>query len=276
MNRLLLAAVLAFPAAVNAQELSLTRLDCGSIEVNALNMFSDTFAYPGKTMTLTNSCYLVRHGEEVMIWDAGFPAAMIGAPAAEGPLVPSITVDLASQLAEIGVVPEQVTKLGISHYHFDHTGQAAAFPGAELLIGAADWDVLTTVPFPPELQAFIAPDTLAPWIDGGAKVTPVSGDLDVFGDGSVMILAMPGHTPGETALLVNLAETGPVLLSGDVVHFEEQLATGGVPGFNADRSDTLASMGRMEALAENLGATLVIQHDARHVSRLPAFPEAAR
>jgi hypothetical protein len=49
-----------------------------------------------------------------------------------------------------------------------------------------------------------------------------------------------------------------------------------VPGFNTDRADSLASMGRMTALAESLGATLVIQHDARHVDRLPTFPEAAK
>jgi glyoxylase-like metal-dependent hydrolase (beta-lactamase superfamily II) len=269
-------ALLASPLAAQTAATDLTRLDCGAIEVRWLNAFSDTFAYPGQQMILTNSCYLIRHGDELMIWDAGFPAAMIGAPAPEGPLVPSLSVDLVTQLAEIGVAPQDVTKIGVSHYHFDHTGQATSFPQAELLIGAQDWAVLTADPLPASAGDFVVPDTLAPWIAGAAPVTAVSGDFDVFGDGSVMMLAMPGHTPGSTALLVNLAETGPVLLSGDVVHFEEQIARDGVPGFNTDRADSLASMGRMTALAESLGATLVIQHDARHVDRLPTFPEAAK
>lgn len=254
---------------------SLTRLDCGEIEVRVLNMFSDTFAYPGQSKTLTNSCYLIRHGEELMIWDAGLPAGLIGAPSAEGPLSPSLSVTLTDQLAEIGVTPEEITKLGISHIHFDHTGQAAEFAQAELLIGAEDW-ALVSGELPAALQGIVLPDTLAPWTSGDSPVMPVAGDLDVFGDGSVMMLAMPGHTPGETALLVNLPETGPVLLSGDVVHFEEQLGRNGIPAFNTDRGDSLASLRRMTQIADNLGATLVIQHDATHIDRLPAFPEAAQ
>lgn len=266
----------ALPLAAQAEGAELTRLDCGSIEVRALNAFSDTHAYPGQSKTLTNSCYLIRHGKALMIWDTGFPAAMIGAPASEGLLVPSITVDLPSQLAEVGVTPEQITHVGISHYHFDHTGQAASFPQAELLIGAADWAVLTADPLPASAGGFVMPETLTPWISGGGKVTPVTGDLDVFGDGSVLMLAMPGHTPGETALLIALDGAGPVLLSGDVVHFEEQLSGNGVPPFNTHRAESLASLDRFKRLAEALDATVVIQHDARHIDRLPAFPDAAR
>src|SRR5262249_26316607 len=73
------------------------------------------------------------------------------------------------------------------------------------------------------------PVLVAPWLKGQSPLEPVSGDKDVYGDGSVIMLAMPGHTPGSYALLVRLAHMGPVLLSGDVVHFEEQLATGNVP-----------------------------------------------
>jgi len=261
--------------AADTPSVSLTRLDCGTIEVRKLNLFSDTMAYPGREMTLTNSCYLIRHGEDLMLWDAGLPAALIGAPASPDLLAPSLTVDLPAQLAEIGVAPDRIGKLGLSHIHFDHTGQAAAFPQAELLIGAADWAVVSGGPLPPALQGFVMPDTLGPWISGGGKVVPVAGDLDVYGDGTVMILAMPGHTPGETALLVTLAGAGPVLLSGDVVHFEEQLERRGMPAFNADRAASMASLDRMMQIATNLGATLVIQHDARHIGRLPAFPEAA-
>jgi len=71
------------------------------------------------------------------------------------------------------------------------------------------------------------------------------------------MLSMPGHTKGEAALLVKLAKMGPVLLSGDVVHFEDNLVTHGVPGFNENRADTLASMERLQAIAAGLNATLV-------------------
>jgi glyoxylase-like metal-dependent hydrolase (beta-lactamase superfamily II) len=113
-------------------------------------------------------------------------------------------------------------------------------------------------------------------MDGKAKIDPVSGDRDVFGDGSVTMLAMPGHTKGETALLVKLPQSGPVLLSGDVVHFEEQIGNNGVPPFNIDRAESLASMERMNRIAKQLNAKLVVQHDADDIGKLPAFPASAR
>ena len=102
------------------------------------------------------------------------------------------------------------------------------------------------------------------------------GDHDVFGDGRLTIIPTPGHTPGHHSLLVRLREMGPVLLTGDLAHFHENYDTSGVPSFNTDRADTLASIDRFKKIAANLKATVVIQHDARDVSKLPAFPAAAK
>ena len=110
---------------------------------------------------------------------------------------------------------------------------------------------------------------------GGAPVEGVDGDKDVFGDGRVVMLDLPGHTPGHHGLLVKLDRAGPVLLSGDAAHFRENLEANGVPGFNADRARSLASMDRLRGLARNLHATLVIQHDERDIAKLPAFPQSA-
>jgi N-acyl homoserine lactone hydrolase len=265
----------AFAGAAQA-EVKLWRLDCGDIQVNDLNAFSDTMAYTGQKMALVGSCYLIQHGSDYLLWDTGLPAGLIGAPQdPAAALAPTLKVDLKTQLAEIGVAPEAVTMVGISHYHFDHTGQAAEFPQATLLIGAKDIDTLKMEPLPAYAQGFADPAPLAHWISGGGKVEATTGDKDVFGDGSVVMLQMPGHTPGETALMVNLAKMGPVLLSGDVVHFAEQLGNDGVPGFNFDRSETLASIDRLKKLVENDKATLIIQHDARDVAKLAAFPAAS-
>jgi len=159
--------------------------------------------------------------------------------------------------------------IGISHYHFDHIGQAADFPQAKLLIGEEDFDVLGQPG--QEWRAKL----LAPWLRKGAKVEKVKGDHDVFGDGSVVMLDLPGHTPGHHGLLVQLPKRGAVLLSGDAVHFRENMETMGVPSFNTDRAQSLASMDRFGKLARNLRATLIIQHEEEDVSKLPAFPEAA-
>jgi glyoxylase-like metal-dependent hydrolase (beta-lactamase superfamily II) len=90
------------------------------------------------------------------------------------------------------------------------------------------------------------------------------------------MLRAPGHTPGHSILLVRLKEMGPVLLSGDAVHFRENYDYEGVPGFNFDRAQTIASIQRIKQMQKNLKATLIIQHDPRDIGKLPAFPAAAK
>lgn len=274
MNRHTLTLMLALVAGgSNAAETELWRLDCGQIAVRDINAFSDNFAYDPGPRTLTDSCYLVRHGKDYLLWDTGLPAALLKAPTdPAAPMSPSLGQALPAQLAEIGLAPGQIGRVGISHGHFDHTGQAADFPQATLLIGAADWAAMGQTPPPFGFD----PTALDHWRTGGGKVDPVRGDRDVFGDGSVVMLSAPGHTAGEMALLVRLAKSGPVLLSGDVVHFRAQIAAGSVPPFNESRADSLASLARIEEIAGNLKARLVIQHDPADIALLPAFPASAR
>ena len=101
-------------------------------------------------------------------------------------------------------------------------------------------------------------------------------DKDVFGDGSVIMLYTPGHTPGHHSLLVKLPQMGAVLVSGDLAHFRENYETNGVPTFNTDRAQTVASLDRVKKIATGTKATVVIQHDPRDLDKLPAFPAAAK
>jgi N-acyl homoserine lactone hydrolase len=256
------------PPAEASAELSLTRLDCGKTTTLAdVSRFSDVAAFKGLNVQLTFSCYLVKHGNDYLVWDTGNPAAAGTTPAPTAP-----KTSLVEQLAQLHLKPEQVTFVGISHYHGDHIGQVASFPQATLLIGKGDWDALNdTKPNPA-----VNPANFAHWIGGGGKVDPVSGDKDVFGDGSVIMLNTPGHTPGHHSLLVKLKEKGNVLITGDLSHFQENYDSNGVPTFNTNRADSLASMDRFKQLATNLHATVIIQHDARDIDKLPAFPAGAK
>lgn len=266
-------ALLAFTAPVAAQDaepaIELWRLDCGTIELSDAQSFSDAHLYDGQPRTLTNSCYLVRNGDRYLLWDTGLPAALIGSPVTSGVYTVSLERGIAEQLADIGLDPAGITFVGLSHYHFDHVGQAAAFADSILLIHERDLEAVT------DGVNEDATAGLAPWL-GDSEVTSFAKDHDVFGDGSVTILATPGHTPGHSSLLVRLPESGDVLLSGDLYHFEEQIENRGVPQFNTDRADTLASMERFNAMAAALDATVIIQHDPRYIDRLPAFPRSAR
>ena len=261
-NALVAAPVLAQPAA----EVTLTRLsDCGTpqapTEVNL--RFSDTYSYGGLKVQFVFSCYLIKHGQNYMLWDTGHSMT---APN----VAPKVSV--VDQLAQLGVKPEQIQYVGISHYHADHTGQVASFPQSTLLIGKGDWDAITN----PKPAAGVNAPPFAHWISGGGKVEPLPADKDVFGDGTVIILNTPGHTPGHHSLLVKLKEKGNVLITGDLVHFHENYEGNGVPWFNVSRADTLASIDRFKKLAANFKAIVIIQHDARDVGKLPAFPAAAK
>lgn len=248
-----------------APDMSLTRLDCGTppppTPVN--QRFSDTFAYGDLKIQFTYSCYLIKHDNQYLLWDTGHAMT-----------TPNVApkVSLVDLLGQINVKPEQITYVGISHYHADHTGQVGSFPKATLLIGKGDWDAITS-PKPAEGVNF-AP--FANWSKGDGKVEPVPQDKDVFGDGSAIMLYTPGHTPGHHSLLVKLPQTGNVVISGDAVHFRENFDTNGVPSFNYDRAETLASIDRLKKIIANEKATLIIQHDARDIDKLPAFPAAAK
>lgn len=262
-------AVLPGASLVRAQttpEVTLTRLDCGTggPPFVAAPRFSDTYsAFGGMKFQLVYSCYLIKHGEDYMIWDSGHSMAA-------GDRAPKVS--MVDQLAQLKLKPEQMKFIGISHYHGDHIGQVSSFPDSTLLMGKGDWDLIAAGKPWPMLDA----KPFAKWTSGGGKVVPVLLDHDVFGDGTVVMLGTPGHTPGHTVLMVKLAKTGTVLLSGDLAHFRENYESGGVPQFNINRAETLASIDRIKQLAKNLNVTVIIQHDPRDVGKLPAFPNAAR
>jgi N-acyl homoserine lactone hydrolase len=241
----------------------LSGFECGRLVQPDLGRFNDTMLFAGERREFVAGCFLIRHPKGVLLWDAGVSAEM--AAGSGGRMTAGVPI--ADRLRALGLSPAQVTHVGISHYHADHTGGAKAFPAAELLIGAKDWDAVKAMPADnPQRRA------LAPWVEGG-KVTPVAGDRDVFGDGSVTMLTMPGHTPGHSALLVRLPGGGPILISGDQYHFRENRPVRGVPTFNTSRADTLASHDRFEGIARNLKARVFIQHDPRDMAALPAFPK---
>jgi N-acyl homoserine lactone hydrolase len=248
-----------------APEVTLTRFECGtSAAPTDVNLrFSDTYAYNGLKIQLVFSCYLIKHGDDYLVWDAGHSMSA-------GAVAPKVSlVDL---LAQLKLKPEQIRYIGISHYHGDHIGQVGSFPKSTLLIGKGDWDVLTN----PKPTAGANSEPFANWISGGGKVEPVPLDKDVFDDGTVLMLTTPGHTPGHHSLLVKLPQMGNVLLSGDLAHFRENYDGNGVPTFNTDRAETLASIDRVKKIAANLKATVIIQHDARDIGKLPAFPASAK
>jgi glyoxylase-like metal-dependent hydrolase (beta-lactamase superfamily II) len=264
MLRILVLSIAGFCASALAQapEVTLTRLDCGN-GFNDQRRFTDTFAYTDPKVPFTFSCYVIKHGSDYMVWDTGY---------LPGSTANATNKPLADLLKQINVQPDQVKYVGISHFHADHTGQLAPFTNATLLIGKGDWDGVNAQP--PMGGANVA--GFKEWLSEKRKVEPQSSDKDVFGDGSVVMFRTPGHTPGHSSLLVRLKDKGPVILVGDAVHMHENYDHDGVPGFNYDRAQTIASIQRIKQIEKNLKATVIIQHDPRDIGKLPAFPAAAK
>ncbi len=243
---------------------SVERIDCGSLEIEDLSVFSISGDYKGVRKTLTDSCYLIRHGDDLMLWDTGLPGSLVGHPE-DGA---SLKATIADQLRAAGIAPGDIDIVGISHYHFDHTGQLADFPQATLYTGAGDWQAVKDAAKDGTDGVDASP--YARWTTGGGKVKPVDGDTDVFGDGSVVILDLPGHTPGHSGLKLRTAD-GVVMLSGDVAHFEENYETAGVPTWNTDPQASVRAIERFKQIAADNDATVVIGHEPADIGQIPAL-----
>ena len=264
----LLACALAQGAEPPSANVRLYTLDCGRIDFDDMRVFSDTGDHDGERGIMPVTCFLIRHAQTWMLWDAGLGDEIATKP--DGEMLVGlhfrVPVTLRSQLAALGLTTDDVRLVGLSHLHADHSGNAALFPHATFLVSPAELAWAGTA-VPPE---GVLADRVA--AVKAAKVQPVAGDLDVFGDGSVRMIATPGHTPGHHSLVVRLGHAGVVILSGDVAHFRENYDKGLVPLGNASRAETLASIDRVRGLARHLHARVVIQHAQDVFTSMPKLP----
>jgi len=225
-------------------------LDCGQNAAKDQSRWSPG-VNAGQPIELSDNCYLLKHERGWMLWDTGYPDALAAMPEGQvgmgGMAVAKRMKTLAAQLKEIGIGPDDIETVAVSHTHGDHVGNLDLFPKATLIFQEAEYQFA----YNDKPKPFPATQT----------VRLLKGDLDVFGDGSVTILSTPGHTPGHQSLMIRLAKTGVVLLSGDAVHFQSNWDHRRVPGMNADKDKTLASMQRLADLMAQHKAQLWINHD---------------
>jgi glyoxylase-like metal-dependent hydrolase (beta-lactamase superfamily II) len=244
-------------------------LDCGRIDFRDMGMFDDSGALDGKPGSMSAPCFLIRHPQGDLLWDTGLGDAIAdhpgGAELAPG-IRTTVRVKLVDQLKALGLTPADIDYLAFSHWHEDHTGNANLFGHATWILQRRELAAATGSTPPP----FESLRPVGAWKTARTRI--VDGDADVFGDGSVKLLLLPGHTPGHQALELHLPRAGVVLLSGDLYHSREARQLRRVPKVNVDRAATLASMARFESIATRTHARVVIQHDPRDIALLPHFP----
>ena len=254
MRTIALGLTITFATAAFADAQTADRLyvmDCGHNSAKDQSLWSPGVNV-GKPIEQSDTCSLIKHGSQWLLWDTGFPDIV-----AEQPLDTPVghatrAKTLAAQLAEIAVKPADIAFVAVSHTHGDHVGNVDQVPSAVLLIQKAEVD-----------WAF-APDKRPPF-KKDRQMRLLEGDLDVFGDGSVTLLSTPGHTPGHQSLLVHLAKTGWIVLTGDAAHFKDNWDNDRVPSINTSAEQTHASHDRIAKIVADKRALLWINHD------LPTF-----
>jgi N-acyl homoserine lactone hydrolase len=257
------------PGMAAVADLRLYVLDCGHATFKDMGGFSDTGEYDGLAGEIAVPCFLIRHPKGDLLWDAGlgdhYNYPKEGSDAAPGVHV-TVPVTLLAQLQSLDLAPKNINFIAFSHLHWDHTGNANEFPDAVWIMNKTELAAALTLPPP----GGVLPETWS--VYKNAKTETIEGDYDVFGDGTVMILRTPGHTPGHQVLKLTLKKSGTVILSGDLYHLRGNRVFKRVPVYNANRADTLASMNRVEAIIKNTHGRLILQHDPREFQALPMPP----
>jgi glyoxylase-like metal-dependent hydrolase (beta-lactamase superfamily II) len=220
--------------------------DCGMLRFESIESFSISDEETD-IRDLIVPCYVVEHEKGRLLWDGGLPSKTADVDGWQGEgMLSRLDRTFSEQLPEIGLDMNSFDYAAYSHMHFDHVGVANEINGATLIIQKKEYDAAfadeVTVPgFDPMLYNSLK--------DAGRIL--IDGDHDVF---------------------IDLANSGPVVLSGDLYHFAISRQDRRVPEFNVDRDMTLASMDRVEALVEETGATFWIEHELASFEKLIKAP----
>lgn len=221
-----------------------------------------------KAVDFTAQSYLIVHPKGTLMWDAGVipDSAFTGpGPVKEG--ISTATKPLLPQLKAAGYEPADVTYFAMSHYHSDHTANANSFAASTWIVQKAERDAM----FAPTPAPIMAPATFSALKEAKSKILE-NEDYDVFGDGSVVVMTTPGHTPGHQVLFVKTAKRGPVVLAGDLYHYPEERTTGKTPSFEFNAGQSKVSRNRIEIFLRQTGAQLWIEHDIATHANLPKAP----
>ena len=243
--------------------------DCGVIKGLGVDLFGFK---PGEVPArdFFVPCYLVVHPRGTMMWDVGvvpdtaFKAD--GAPVTQGPS--TAAKPLLPQLAALGYTPADITYLGLSHYHSDHTANANAFAGATWLVRLAERDMM----FNPPQGAIVQTASFSSLKTAKTRILN-DDEYDVFGDGTVVIKSAPGHTPGHQVLFLKLRKFGPLLVAGDLYHYPEERTMNRFPGFEFSKEQSARSRADIDAFLKAKKAQMWIEHDAATNATLKKAPE---
>jgi N-acyl homoserine lactone hydrolase len=233
---------------------ALHALQNGFMGVDQPLLFYGEYA-AGPRVQIPIACYLVRTSDTTILFDTGVAPRAVPGLVRRDDLARFTEEDLLERrLAVLGLAPRDVDAVVLSHLHFDHAGGAALFPRSELI---AQQDEYSYAHHPAGFFAsfyyrknFDLPGYRWRLLDGDTEVVP-----------GVTVLRTDGHTPGHQSLLVELPESGPVILTGDACYWREHLDAERVPGVVWNPTLAFHSIKRLKTLQRLLGAHVFPGHD---------------
>jgi glyoxylase-like metal-dependent hydrolase (beta-lactamase superfamily II) len=229
---------------------------------------------PNQQVTVPVGFFVVTHPKGNFLFDTGNNDKIITDPSYWGPFIQGLTpergpdVAIDTQLQKINLRPDDIKFVAVGHMHLDHGGNVCKFPNATFFVQK---DEMKNAAWP-------EPGTAGPYIPGDVaclrndmgqalpnkyKMEMLEGDMDVFGDGSVVLKRWPGHTPGSQMAIIRLPKTGTVILTSDNVYFSENVTKNLLPDISLAYNPTgiLNAYAYIRAMQATENASFMTAHD---------------
>ncbi len=243
---------------------ALHALCCGRLAFDRHVFFPD--AATGTRTTVPVPGWLVRHPKGNLLFDTGVscqaaadPVGVLGKRlAATFQMAAAANENPIDQLALLGLTPDDITYVVNSHLHFDHCGCNSLFPKATFLIQR------------PEMEAAKEPGNRYDrrlW-DLPLNYQLIDGEHDVFGDGSVLLIPTPGHTPGHQSMVVQVARDSRFVMTADACYSREHMERDLLPGVVWHADQMRDSMRRLRSMGEQAGTRVLYGHDPEQFALL--------
>ena len=250
-------------------------LSGGLIDLDRSGFFSDVA--PGTRVTVPVICFLLAHPSGHVLVDTGVHRQAISDPvgrlgerrAGLFRLRSTPTDEVVSQLALLGLAPEDIRYVVNSHFHFDHCGGNEFFPRATFLVQRPEMEAARQFQAGATLRYSPSPIDF----DHPLDYRLVDGEHDVFGDAQIVLLPTYGHTPGHQSVRVRSGKGTDLVLTADACYTRENMDRDVLPNVLWDPEEMSRSLARLRQLRDRMGATVIYGHDAaqwRELSRAPA------